>query len=171
MRYKTEAVVAYGTGIARISDREVAPDGDGRKPIEVNVVFTEFPGTIRALEKAAELTRGLNVRIRLLVPQAVPYPLSLESPPVLLEFNKRRLLALACTLTMDLRVEIYLCRDQGELILAQLAPGSLVIVGGKKRMWPTRETRLARTLLRHGHVVVFADIRTVPSKEAKKVHA
>jgi hypothetical protein len=165
MRYRAQATVAYEAAIARLPEREGTPGSGGDKPIEVNVVFTELPGATRALEKAAELAFGRDVRIRLLVPQVVPYPAPLESPPILMEFNERRLLALTRTLSMDLRVEFHLCRDRAELLLAQLAPRSLVILGGRKRIWPTRETRLARTLARHGHVVVFADTRAGSPQE------
>jgi hypothetical protein len=38
-----------------------------------------------------------------------------------------------------------------------LSPRSLVIVGGRKRRWPTAEERLARQLRRNGHEVIFTE--------------
>jgi hypothetical protein len=140
--------------------RNTPPSGGGSRPIEVTVLYTGDAGTARALEKAAELTKDLNARVRLLVPQVVPYPLSLENPPVREEFQEARLLELAQPYAMDTRVEVFLCRDANELVLNKLAPASVVIVGGRKRIWPTRESRAARTLRRHGHMVVFAETRS-----------
>lgn len=166
MQYNTSATLAYTFPLAGGVDRGQRP-GDGHgKPIDVTVIFTEIPGTLRALEKSAELTKDLNARIRLLVPQVVPYPLPLESPPVLVEFKERRFLALACVQSIDTHVEIYLCRDAEALLLDQLGSRSLVVIGGRRRWWPTREMRLARKLQRRGHVVVFADVSEAPRKDA-----
>src|SRR5260370_449279 len=52
--------------------------------LEVAVVFTSAAPTIAALRKAGALADRLNARITLVVPQIVPYPLPLESSPVLL---------------------------------------------------------------------------------------
>ncbi|MEP7355298.1 MAG: hypothetical protein ABI824_18860, partial [Acidobacteriota bacterium] len=115
--------------------------------------------TLRALEEATKLAKDLNARVRLVVPQVVPYPLDLKSPPVLLEFNENRFLAMACAQSVETHVQIYLCRDAEELLLEKLSPPCIVIVGGRKHWWPTRETRLVRKLRQKGHHVVFAELR------------
>jgi hypothetical protein len=38
-----------------------------------------------------------------------------------------------------------------------LSTGSIVVLGGRKRWWPTREKKLARQLRRAGHEVVFKE--------------
>jgi len=40
-----------------------------------------------------------------------------------------------------------------------LKPHSLIIVGGRKRWWPTSEQRLAQALKKDGHHVIFAELR------------
>jgi hypothetical protein len=35
--------------------------------------------------------------------------------------------------------------------------GSIVVIGGRERWWPTRENKLARQLRREGHEVVFKE--------------
>jgi len=64
--------------------------GKFESKLSVDVVFTSIEPTLAALKKAGALAGGLNARITLLVAQIVPYPLPLESPPVLLDFNERR---------------------------------------------------------------------------------
>ena len=56
--------------------------------LNIVVVFTSAAATSAALKKAGALAESLNARITLIVPQIVPYPLPLTSPPVLLDFRK-----------------------------------------------------------------------------------
>jgi hypothetical protein len=53
---------------------------------------------------------------------------------------------------------MYLCRDSSETLLAVLKPRSLVVIGGRRRWWPTREERLAKKLRGAGHEVIFAEL-------------
>jgi hypothetical protein len=43
-----------------------------------------------------------------------------------------------------------------ETIRQVLKPDSVVIVGGRKRWWPTREQKLATALRRDGHRVILS---------------
>ena len=58
---------------------------------------------------------------------------------------------------VETRVSIYLCRDLLEILQSVLKPHSLVVVGSRKRWWPTREKRLARKLRALGHQVVVTE--------------
>ncbi len=130
-------------------------DDDAR--LHVTVVFTSARPTIAALKRAGELATRLNARITLAVAQAVPYPLPLSSPPVLLDFSEQRFRAIAGESLVETTVRLYLCRDRQETLLAMLKPQSLVVVGGRKRCWPTGEKRLAKRLRRSGHEVIFTE--------------
>lgn len=132
-----------------------APPASEESRLELNVVFTHTPDTLWALKRAAEMARELNGRIRLLVPQVVPYPLPLTSPPVLVEFNERRFREIASEQPIETRVEIYLCRNPEVILAHKLKPGSLVIIGARKSWWPTGEKALAKHLRRAGHHVIF----------------
>jgi hypothetical protein len=125
--------------------------------LNIAVVFTSVESTLAALKEAGALANSLGARITLLVPQIVPFPLPLESPPVLLEFNERRFRVIASQSPVETTVRIYLCRDGLETLTKVLIPGSLVVIGGRKRWWPTREKKLARQLRRAGHEVVFKE--------------
>lgn len=133
-----------------------APSAGDESRLELNVISTSIPATLWALKKAAELARDLNGCIRLLVPQVVPYPLPLTSPPVLVEFNERRFRDIASRQLIETRVEIYLCREVEAVLARELKPQSLVVIGGRKAWWPTAEKAMGKKLRRAGHQVIFA---------------
>ena len=103
------------------------------------------------------MASSLSARVTLLVPQVVPYPLPLETPPVLVDFSERRFRLIACQSPVETRVRIFLCRDRFEILNSVLSPRSLVVVGGRRRWWPTAERRLARKLRGAGHEVIFTE--------------
>ena len=125
--------------------------------LNIVVVFTSADATFAALRMAGALANRLRWRITLLVPQVVPYPLPLTSPPVLLDWNENRFRVIAGESPVETTVQIYLCRDPAETLCTVLSSNSLLVVGGRKRWWPTAEQRLARKLRRAGHEVVFTE--------------
>jgi hypothetical protein len=80
--------------------------------LNIAVVFTSIEATLPALRKAGVLANSLRARVTLLVPQVVPHPLPLETPPVLVEFNERRFRLIACKSPVETTVRIFLCRDR-----------------------------------------------------------
>ena len=124
--------------------------------LDISVVFTSVDATLTALKEAANLAGSLGGRITLIVPQIVPYPLPLTSPPVLVDFSERRLRVIANNCRVETRVSFYLCRDPLETLNSVLKPHSLVVVGSRKRWW-TAEKRLAAKLRRAGHEVVITE--------------
>jgi hypothetical protein len=125
--------------------------------LNIAVVFTSVEATLAALKEAGALAQSLGAQITLLVPQVVPYPLPLESPPILIDFSEKRFHVIASQSPVKTTVCIYLCRDQLETLRGVLRPGSIVVIGGRKRWWPTREGHLARRLRAAGHEVIFKE--------------
>ena len=129
--------------------------------LEVVVIFTGVPGTLKALKTAAELAHNLNGRIRVLAPQVIPYPLPLESPPVSKEFNQRRFQTLAsqgsAPIRIDTRVELCLCRDRVAALCQALEPEALVVMGVRQSWWPTADKALAKKLRNKGHHVILVN--------------
>jgi hypothetical protein len=136
---------------------EIPPAGEINHKLDVTVVFTSVDLTLRALKQAGALAERLESRITLVVPQVVPYPLPLTSPPVLLDFNERRFSVLASQSPVETTVCIYLCRDRWDALQLALKPRSLVVIGGRKGWWALPEKRLARQLRRAGHEVVLVE--------------
>ena len=126
--------------------------------LQVIVVFTSVDATIAALRRAGSLPGCLTTFITLVVAQEVPYPLPLNSPPVLLEFNERRFRTIAGASPAETTVQLYLCRDRWEALKAVLKVRSLIVVGGRRSWLPTAEKRLVRKLRRAGHDVIFMEV-------------
>lgn len=154
---QNDILLAFQKRLVPETARPTPSPEDSEHRLEVSVVFTSAPGTIAALRKAGALAENLSARITLVVPQVVPYPCPLESPPVLIDFSERRFRQIGEESPVETTVRIYLCRDPLTTLKSVLAPNSLVVIGGPKRWWPTRERALARQLRRAGHEVVFTE--------------
>jgi len=76
---------------------------------------------------------------------------------VLLDFSERRFRVIAAESPVETTVRLYLCRDRMETLAAVLEPHSLIVLGGRRRWWPTQEKRLVRKLRRAGHEVILEE--------------
>ena len=154
MSLALERLLIPATGHPTIPRSE---DTDQR--LNISVIFTSVESTLAAMRKAGSLASSLGARITLLAPQIVPYPLPLESPPVLLDWSERRFHVIASQSPVETSVRVYLCRDDVETLKRALRPRSVVVIGGRKRWWPfTHEKRLVATLRRAGHEVIFSEL-------------
>jgi hypothetical protein len=149
------SIERFPVGRTRIPYGPVA--GDANSKLNIAVIFTSIESTLSALRTAGALANRLRARITLIVPQVVPYPLPLNRPPVPTAFTERHFRVITAESPVETNVQVYLCRDRMEALRGVLKPHSLVVVGGNRSWWPTRERRLARQLRRCGHEVVFAD--------------
>lgn len=122
---------------------------------DVAVVYTGVKRTLAALRKAAVLADGLHARIRLVVPEVVPYPLPLDQPAVAASISERKLRTLLPDASIETWIDLRLCRERLEGLVSALSSDSVVVMGTPKRWWPTRETRLARRLQKLGHEVLL----------------
>lgn len=152
MALALERIIAPVTGAPA---RPLTEESDSK--LEISVIFTSVDATLAALREAGNLASTLGGRITLLVPQIVPYPLPLTSPPVLVDFNERRLRVIASNARVETRVCIYLCRNAFETLRSVLKPRALVVVGCRKRWWPTTEKRLASKLRHAGFEIVLTE--------------
>jgi hypothetical protein len=155
------------TRVTAAFERQLVPEihlPDLRQPeaadqrLEISVVFTSQEAALTALRRAAELAGSLSARITLIVPQIVPFPLPLASPPVLLDFQEARLREIASKSPVETVVRIYLCRDRWDVLSTALTPHSLVVLGSQRKWsWFRSESRLARRLRKTGHEVIVAE--------------
>jgi hypothetical protein len=89
----------------------------------------------------------------------VPYALPLAKPPVPVEFLEGQIRNMAGKINLDVAAQVYLCRDKKRALDILMKPHSLVVIGGKKRWWPTSAQKLAQHLQKCGHNVIFAELR------------
>jgi len=137
----------------------------GHEPgrLHIHVLFTNLIDTRAALITAVEMAAGLESEIVLIVPQIVPFPLSLDQPPVALDFASGRIRSLAQSVATHrtgfakLQGYIFLCRNPIETLLQELPGHSLVVIGTRERWSFSKSKRMARALRRNGHEVVLAN--------------
>jgi hypothetical protein len=126
---------------------------------QVSVLFTGIGETLAALRLVARLGEGLELRPRVLIVCALPVAVELESyllPPGFLE---HQIGALARESPLEFSVQICLCRCPSERLYEILEHLPLIVIGGRKRLWPTKEQRLVRRLETNGHNAIFAELR------------
>jgi hypothetical protein len=146
--------------LVRSEDVGCEPPVRTSQGLEIVVIYTSVRQTLAALRTAGSLARGLNVRIRLVVPEVVPFPALLDRPPVELRFTERKFRTIAEQSAIDTTVDICLCREREAGVLLFLKPGSVVVIGAAEGWWRSRrESRMARTLRRHGHHVLLVESR------------
>ena len=123
----------------------------------VYVIFTSIGWTLKALEKAREIARPLKASIEVVAVQVVPFPLPLDKPPVPMEFVIRRFEERAEEFPEKTEISAYLCRDQMVALKRVLNRNCPVIMGIRKKIWPTRDKRLAWKLRRSGYQVIIVE--------------
>jgi hypothetical protein len=139
-----------------VSASEPALTIDAR--LEVVVVYTGVKQALAALRTAASLAHDLGARIRMVVPQIVPFPAPLDQPPVDRSFAERKFRTIAEESGVETTVNICLCREWEAGVLQCVKPRSIVVLGPAKRWWLSRrERRLARMLRNRGHQVILSE--------------
>lgn len=151
-------------GFLPANSARTAADIAAPKPsraLDVFVLFTDIPSTLSALRTASQLAQGLTARIRLLLMQAVPYPLPLERPQRNLRFLGWQFRTLVDSIPVEsasrpveTTAEIVLCRDVWEGLQVRLARHAVIVIGKRSRWWPCTEDRLARKLRKAGYHVI-----------------
>jgi hypothetical protein len=133
---------------------------DQHRPAQLlpGVLWMVIPYTTPELTRAALRHAGvcsdLDVHVDLVDVQVVPFPCSLDQPPIDKEFSERRLRKLLQETGLPGHAAVLYTRDWLEGFKRVLEPGSLILLATKKRWWPTREDKLARSLMKAGHKVM-----------------
>ena len=123
--------------------------------LPVFVVFTTVQHTLLSLRTAAQLTRDLEARVQLLVPDSDLSPDSPITFRMLADFTARYFLTMLPH-RADLQIKIVsypaITGDLWEVV----PPHSLIVIAGNKRRFLlSAEQRFARQLQRAGHEVIF----------------
>jgi hypothetical protein len=145
---------------ARASDDVPGTSSSGVR-LCVTVIATTAEGTTSALNEARRLARDLDAHITLLKIEVVPLRFPLDKPPVSLDFIIKQ----QCSLVLrssareeDVTIRTCLWRDQEDWLRRELRRRALVVIGGSRHWWMSREERLEGTLHRLGHHVIFVDV-------------
>lgn len=123
----------------------------------IYVVYTSPESTFAALRVASGFATALNIPLILVHYRTVPYPLSVDQPtgisPIQSEAFQERLRAEG----LDVRCRVHLCRDERRAIVHAVGRPSLIVLGGRRRWWPTRADGWRHHLEAAGHFVVFVE--------------
>ena len=117
---------------------------------EIVVLHTGPALTLRALQAAANLTKGLNFHLVLLAVHIVPYRLQLGPLSIMEKHLERELQAAAGGTSLPVVARIAFARDIGEAFRQCVRPNSLIVIGSRKRWWRTSPERWARELAADG---------------------
>jgi len=142
---------ANDTTPSRDWPREATPPDHG---IRVLVPYTSPGVTREALAAARAMTRGLAASIAVVAVHVIPYPAPFHVSDLVRRHLEKRLEWAAGDGPDRAEATIVLARSVEEGFRAAECGGTIV-VGSRKRWWPTRERRLARTLERCGCRVVL----------------
>ncbi len=150
----SSSVESFQSGLHKPADQRSTAD------LEIFVIFTSVPETEAAVHAAGGLAHQLSAHLRLVMPYEVSYRLPLDRPPVSLKFLEEQLAEAAAHAGVEVEVDakVCLCRDRKHALLQLLPPNALVIVGDKKRWWPTAQQKLWSALAKSGHQMVFAGV-------------
>ena len=121
--------------------------------LDVVVPFTSPELTAQVVKLAAGFASGLNASLKLVAVYVAPYPAELRWPTAMQEHLTKRLSQLAGQSTVPVTIELVVARSSEEGYRRALPQPSTVLLGARKRWWPTREERLAKALTRAGHRV------------------
>ncbi len=139
--------------------KAVAPSAhEDFRPLQVTVLYTTPRATLAALGMAARLGVGLDTCPQVVWMYAVPYTLPLEKTAVSARFLEEQISALASESPVEITTRICLCRDPRRSFHETFSPHSLIVIGRKKRWWPTQEEDWAKELRKDGHEVILADL-------------
>ncbi len=133
------------------------PDSGALQHAEVCVLFTSPEETLAALRVASDLARLVGREIRLIDFRVVPIGAPIDSPSGRSRIETDRFLERVRTEGLDVHVNVYVCRNAREVIPRVFNHPSIVVIGGRRRRWPTRAERWRRLLERRGHYVLFVD--------------
>jgi hypothetical protein len=151
--------LAYESNLATGWDHAQEIEGVRReRQLEIAVVFTSIDLTARVMKEAGLIAHQIGAKITVIVPQVVPWPLQLSTPPILLDFHEAHFRAIANRTGVPTDVRIYLCRDRIPTVEKVIQHGTIVMIGARKRFWPTAERRLAWALRRRGHQVIVSEL-------------
>ena len=123
--------------------------------LPIKVIFTSLSGTLNALVKANQMARSNKSPIEILVFMAIHFAVPLEDRSIRLEFLVRQLKEMADQFSEQIKISVYLCRDQWETMAGILDRNCLILMGVSSGLWPTHDERIARMLRHAGHNVIL----------------
>jgi len=151
----TETLPLFRASGGRTASDRPGRRSTGRAPQQVYVLYTDVEETLCAVRVADQLASAIGGGVTVIHFRMFGFAEPLDHPaglsPVETDAFKARLAAVDC----DARVRVCLCRNAREALRSVLDRHSLVVIGGRRRWWPTPSNHWRRMLEAEGYVVVF----------------
>jgi len=123
----------------------------------VYVVYTTPPETLAAVRVAYEFADALGLPVTVVHFRIVPYAVPVETPSGISPIETNGFVARLRAEGLNVRLRVYLCRDERRALPFVFKSHSLIVVAGPRRWWPTRAQNMRRLLEAAGHFVVFVN--------------
>jgi hypothetical protein len=123
----------------------------------IYVVFTGGPETRAAVRAAEPLSAALGSPLTVVDFRVQPYPLKPKVASLTRPAQAEEFAGWLQQHDAAAKLRVFVCRDPRQAFDTAFRPHSLIVVGGNRRWWPTRSTRLQRALESAGHLVLFVD--------------
>ncbi len=137
------------------------PDGSFGEPTirtsAVYVVYTTVDETFAALRVADDFAKALGVPVTVVHFRTVPYALPVDGPSGISPIETQEFVERLRAEGMEVRLRVYMCRDERRTMPFAFKPHSLIVVAGRRSWWPTPAERRRRMLEAAGHFVMFVD--------------
>jgi len=133
----------------------------------VHVLFTSIDETLAAVRTAGDFAKALGVPVTVVHFRPVPYPLPVDAPCGVSPVETDAFIARLRAEGADIRVRVYMCRDEQQAIPFAFSRHSLIVIAGRRGWWPGRSEQRRRMLEAAGHFVMFVDT----SEHMEKTHA
>ena len=143
---------------AKAGTRLLEPDVPAIRTDGVYVIFTAIDDTVAAVRVADDLAKAMTVPLTLVHFRNVPFQLPVDAPDGISPVETDAFVARLQAEGFDVRVRVYLCREERRTISLAFRRHSLVVLAGRRRWWPTLAERWRRWLESAGHFVVFVDL-------------
>jgi hypothetical protein len=131
----------------------------------IYIVFTTIDDTLAAVRVAAQLGKAMSVPLTLIHFRTVPYVLSVDAPTGLSPVETDGFMKRLREEGIDVRVRVYLCRDDRRVIPFGFKPHCLIVIGGRHGWRLTAAERWRQRLEAAGHFVLFVDVSDASMKD------
>jgi hypothetical protein len=133
----------------------------------VYVLFTSIDETLAAIRVAGDFAKALGVPVTVVHCRMVPYSLALDAPGGMSPAETDAFITRLRAEGADIRIRVYLCRDERQAIPFAFNRHSLIVIAGRRSWWPRRSEQRRRMLEAAGHFVISVDT----SEHMEKAHA
>jgi hypothetical protein len=159
--------------VIRLLTATRAPGADraarGVPPIRtdaVYVVYTSIEDTLAAVRVANRLAVAMAAPLTLVHFRTLSYLMPVDAPAGVSPVETDAFVARLREEGIDVRVRVYMCREERRTIPIVFKPRSLVVIAGRRQWGTGPAARWRRRLQSAGHFVVFVDVSSPEDSRA-----